>query len=236
MVNIRTPIEHGFQVKTACTKGPFAYFKHPTYVAMLGCSLSTVLTFNSACKRCNTFLIRMSYCCPLRMFFSIPKCLRCTLCRVLGLAFAACGVSFWHPWTARGEIHERLFPPRLHRVHQTVSVSIRPPLSQCFPASLLLLLLPFPSVSFVHGPLVVLHCCVPSPRAFNFYSAPFAPAQNPAKPLPHRFLARFSHMDTQGGASAPLPHGHTLLTWTHNSPTNPLPTLPPLPNRPAAVL
>jgi protein-S-isoprenylcysteine O-methyltransferase Ste14 len=50
MVNIRTPVEHGYQVKTACTKGPFAYFKHPTYVAMVGCSLSTVLTFNSACK------------------------------------------------------------------------------------------------------------------------------------------------------------------------------------------
>ena len=50
MVNIRTPVEHGYQVKTACTKGPFAYFKHPTYVAMAGCSLSTVLTFDSACK------------------------------------------------------------------------------------------------------------------------------------------------------------------------------------------
>jgi len=48
MVKIGTPVPNGYQVKTLCTHGPFQYFQHPIYAALLGCSLATPLVLDSA--------------------------------------------------------------------------------------------------------------------------------------------------------------------------------------------
>ena len=112
MALIRTPVEHGYQVKTACTKGPFAYFKHPTYVAMVGCSLSTVLTFNSACE--SVFML---------LIFSLkakPHHTSTRPSRVLDLSSAAGDIPIWNSRPPRGAVHEGLLRPRLHRVHKKV--------------------------------------------------------------------------------------------------------------------
>lgn len=50
LVKIGTPVEHGYDVKTLCIHGPFEFFKHPMYCAMMGCSLATVFTNDSLCE------------------------------------------------------------------------------------------------------------------------------------------------------------------------------------------
>lgn len=47
LVKIGNPVPHGYEVKTLCTHGPFEFFKHPMYCAMLGCSIATALTNDS---------------------------------------------------------------------------------------------------------------------------------------------------------------------------------------------
>jgi len=47
LVKIGTPVEHGYDVKTMCIHGPFEFFKHPMYCAMMGCSFSACLTNDS---------------------------------------------------------------------------------------------------------------------------------------------------------------------------------------------
>ena len=37
-------------MQTLCTNGPFNYFQHPIYTALLGCSLSTPLVLDSTCE------------------------------------------------------------------------------------------------------------------------------------------------------------------------------------------
>ena len=49
MVKIGTPVPNGYRVTTLCTHGPFQYFQHPIYTALLGCSLSTPLVLDCAC-------------------------------------------------------------------------------------------------------------------------------------------------------------------------------------------
>lgn len=48
MVKVGTPVPNGYQVKTLCVHGPFVYFQHPIYTALLGCSMSTPLVLDSA--------------------------------------------------------------------------------------------------------------------------------------------------------------------------------------------
>ena len=50
LVKIGTPVHTGYDVKTLCVHGPFEFFKHPMYCAMMGCSLATVLTNDSLCE------------------------------------------------------------------------------------------------------------------------------------------------------------------------------------------
>jgi len=64
MVKIGTPVPNGYQVKTLCTHGPFQYFQHPIYAALLGCSLATPLVLDSACIQSPPHHSFVSFSCP----------------------------------------------------------------------------------------------------------------------------------------------------------------------------
>mmetsp|Transcript_40839 Transcript_40839/g.102172 ORF Transcript_40839/g.102172 Transcript_40839/m.102172 type:complete len:228 (-) Transcript_40839:91-774(-) len=47
LVKIGTPVISGYDVKTLCIHGPFEFFKHPMYCAMMGISVSAALLNDS---------------------------------------------------------------------------------------------------------------------------------------------------------------------------------------------
>jgi len=47
LVKIGTPVISGYDVKTLCIHGPFEFFKHPMYCAMMGISISAALLNDS---------------------------------------------------------------------------------------------------------------------------------------------------------------------------------------------
>ena len=49
-MKVSAPVPTGYQMQTLCTNGPFNYFQHPIYTALLGCSLSTPLVLDSTCE------------------------------------------------------------------------------------------------------------------------------------------------------------------------------------------